>query len=110
MTVKVLRVNDVVRVIAFIPPGHTHTRLLMELRDGEVLILQQATVDAVVRAHLLVMLHPTRRACELIVKRLSSKERKHGFAEWQLVESGRGEDEVLNYAVKLYSNAVKTLK
>jgi len=39
--------------------------------------------------------HPTRRAVELVSRRLPEELRKQGYAEFQLVESGRSEDEVL---------------
>lgn len=92
MGVKVYRNEDVERVIAFVPPGHKHVRLLIELKDAAV-VLQEATVAAIVRAYVDVVTHPTRRAVELVSRRLS--ERKEGYAEVQLVETGRGEEEVL---------------
>jgi len=101
--VRVMKTSDVVRVIAFIPPGHRHTRILVELGSGEKLIFQQATIDGIIRAYISVALHPSRKACELILKNLSARERKEGFAKWQLVESGRGEDEVMEEVMKIYS-------
>jgi len=81
-----------------------HARLVLELED-QVLVLQEATVAAIVRAYASVALHPTRRAVELVSRRLGRGERKPLFAEWQLVESGRGEDEVLEWALALLGEA-----
>ncbi len=100
--VRILKTSDVMRVIAFIPPGHRHTRVLIELRTGERLILQQATVDGIIRAYASVALHPSRKACELILRHLSSAERKEGFAKWQLIESERNEDDVMREITEIY--------
>ncbi|MEM1848209.1 MAG: hypothetical protein QXH70_03710 [Thermofilaceae archaeon] len=96
---KVYRNEEVKRVIAFIPRGHTHTRLILELND-QTLILQEATVAAIVRAYVSVAAHPTRRAVELVQARLA--ERKPKYAEHQLVESNRPEEEVLAEAEDIW--------
>jgi len=101
LRVRVLRNEDVSRVIAFIPPGHRHTRAALFIGD-EVLVLQQATLDALIRAYVLVALHPIRRAVELVSVKVLKGIRKEGFTEYQLIESGRSEDEVLNEVAKLY--------
>ncbi len=101
--VRVVKTSDVVRVVAFIPPGHRHTRVLVELESGEKLIFQQATIDGIIRAYVSVALHPSRKVCELTLKHLSTKERKEGFAKWQLVESDRSENEVMEEVMKIYS-------
>lgn len=99
--IKVFKNEDVVKVIAFIPPGHTHTRLMLMLRNGEVIVLQHATVDAIIRAFTSVSLHPTRRAFELVGMRIPKNQRKIGFAEWQLLESQRSESEILAEVTKI---------
>jgi len=99
--VKVFKNEDVVKVIAFIPHGHTHTRLMLMLRNGEVIVFQHATVDAIIRAFTSVSLHPTRRAFELVGKHIPKKQRKTGFAEWQLLESQRSESEILAEVSKM---------
>lgn len=93
-SVKVYRNEDVKRIVAFIPPGHRHLRLLIELED-QVIVLQEASVAAIVRAYIDVVTHPSRKAVEMISKRMSGNERKPGYAEFQLVETDRSEDEVL---------------
>ncbi len=101
--VKHVRVEDVERVIAFIPKGHQHVRLLLKLKGGETLILQQALLDGMLRAYVNVSLHPVRKAAELVPKELLKTEKKAGFARWQLVESGRAESEILDEADKCFS-------
>ncbi|MEM0119542.1 MAG: hypothetical protein QXJ38_04045 [Thermofilaceae archaeon] len=96
---KVYRNEEVKRVIAFIPRGHTHTRLILELND-QTLILQEATVAAIVRAYVSVVTHPTRHAVELVQAKLT--ERKPTYAEHQLVESNRPEEEVLAEAEDIW--------
>ena len=89
--------RDIVRVIAFIPRGHRHVRILVEFSDGLSIVLQEASVAGIIRAYLDVLFHPTRYARELVLEKLDSSTRKSGYAEWQLVESGRSEEEVLAY-------------
>jgi len=93
MQVRVYRNEDVKRVVAFVPRGHKHVRVLIELADAAI-VLQEATVAGIVRAYIDVALHPSRTAVELVSRRL--EEGKSGFAEHQLVESGRDENEVLS--------------
>jgi hypothetical protein len=107
LRIRVLRNEDVRRVVAFIPKGHRHVRMLIEI-DGEILILQQATVDALIRAYSQVALHPRKKALELVRKELRKDEKKEGFAKWQLLESSRDEDEVLDEAIKLYYQGTHT--
>ncbi len=57
---KVYRNEDVLEIIAAIPHGHQHTGFLIRFKDQEIL-LQEATVAALVRAYVLVSLHPLRR-------------------------------------------------
>ncbi|ABM80139.1 hypothetical protein Hbut_0267 [Hyperthermus butylicus DSM 5456] len=92
------------RVVAFIPEGHMHARLIIELCDQKI-ILHEAAVAGIVRAYAMVALHPTRRAVELKAQRLSKRERKLGYAEWQLVETNRPEKEVLAEAMEVWGSA-----
>ncbi len=96
--------ESVRRVIAFIPPGHYHVRLLLET-CRQTMIFHEATIAGIVRAYAIVALHPSRRAIELIGLKLPASRRKHGFAEYQLVESNRPEDEVMAEAVNLWNRA-----
>jgi len=99
---KLYRNNEVKRVVAFIPSGHTHVRLILELKD-QIIILNEATLAAITRAYLSVLLHPLRRAVEM--KLVSVPERKAFYAEYQLLETERGEEEVLAEAEEIWRSA-----
>ncbi|MEM0453971.1 MAG: hypothetical protein QXO98_04890 [Sulfolobales archaeon] len=86
--------NEVMRVVGFIPEGHTHIRLVIELKD-QTIVIQEATVAAIVRAYIDILTHPLRRAVELINARFGGDVKKKGYAEYQLIESSKSEDEVL---------------
>lgn len=90
------------RVVAAIPPGHKHLRLLIELED-QTIVLHEATVAAIARAYVDVVTHPTRRAVELIGRTV--EDAKSGYAKHQLVESGRGEHDILAEVALLLSAA-----
>uniref|UniRef100_A0A7C3SKY7 Uncharacterized protein n=1 Tax=Thermofilum pendens TaxID=2269 RepID=A0A7C3SKY7_THEPE len=102
MSTKVYRNDEVKRVVAFIPRGHAHVRLLLELRD-QAIILNEATLAAITRAYLSVLLHPLRKAVEMRLVRLP--ERKALYAEYQLLETERSEDEVLAEAEEIWQRA-----
>jgi len=100
---KIIRIDDIKRLIAFIPKEHVHIRILLELNDGSFIVFQQALIDALVRAYVSVSLHPTKYAVELIRKRLDKKTKKPGFVSLQLIESSRNENKVLEFAEETYS-------
>lgn len=85
---------DVVRLVAIIPRGHKHLRMVIELED-QVVVLHEATVAAIVRAYVDVVTHPKRRSIELVMSRFKSGDVKPGYAECQLVESSATEEELL---------------
>ncbi len=89
------------RVIAFIPPGHQHVRVIIELED-QIIVLHEAAVAGIVRAYVNTVLHPSRRAIELTARRLTKAERKPGYADWQLIETGRSEDDVAEEAMRIW--------
>ncbi len=83
--VRVYPNSCVEKIIAGIPRGHYHLRMAIVLRD-QVIVLHEATVAAIVRAYASVAIHPTRKGVVYSCRRLSKGEKKHGFAEYQLVE------------------------
>ena len=85
---RVLRNEDVVRVLAEIPPGHHHLRTTVSLSDGSSLTFQEATVAALVRAYVAVKTDPLRTKVALTGRRVEG--RKDGYAEWQLTEEAEG--------------------
>lgn len=93
--VVVYRNEDIERVIAFIPPGHMHVRVLIETKD-KIIVFQEATIAGIIRAYVNVGMHPYRKALELQCTRLGKDSRKIGFAEYQLIESNRSEKSILD--------------
>lgn len=91
---KIYRNSDVLKIVGFIPPGHRHIRLAIVLKD-QIIVLQEATVAAIVRAYIDIISHPTRKAIEYIQVKLDKNIRKNGYAEHQLVESNKSEDEII---------------
>ncbi|MHA1840078.1 MAG: hypothetical protein ACTSVM_00005 [Candidatus Ranarchaeia archaeon] len=83
---KVLRNQDVKRLLVGIPTKHHHIRMLIELSSGEKLVFQEATLAAMTRAFLNVLLHPEKTLIELSLEKLSNH--KKGYSDWQLTETG----------------------
>ncbi|WP_048078694.1 hypothetical protein [Desulfurococcus mucosus] len=86
--VKIYRNEDVDEIVACIPEGHRHVRIVLKLRD-QTIVLQEATVAAIVRAYVAVALHPTRRCMKLVKHIIEGA--KPGFAKAQLVEVEEGD-------------------
>lgn len=77
--------EDISQAHLAVPEGHRHLRLALTTKDGKTIILQEATVAAVVRAYTTVKTHPVRRAVKMVSTPFDG--RKKGYAEHQLVES-----------------------
>jgi len=91
--VKIYKNEDVIEIVAAIPRGHYHTRFLIKFKDQEIL-LQEATVAALMRAYAIVATHPTRKGIVLQKKVLDKKEKKLGFAYVQLLEKPGSEEAI----------------
>jgi hypothetical protein len=81
---RILRNEDVTRVVAEIPQGHRHLRTTLMLADGSSITFQEATIAAVVRAYVAVKTDPLRDRVVLAGRRVAGG--KPGYAEWQLLE------------------------
>lgn len=100
--VKVLRNADVKRIVMFIPPSHEHVRMYIET-DELRLILQEATIAAIVRAYINIITHPRRKAIELLTTKI--EERKRGYAEHQLLESDKDESQIIKDMEKILASS-----
>lgn len=80
----ILRNEDVTRVVAEIPPGHHHLRTTLTFAYGSRVTFQEATIAAIVRAYVAVKTDPLRERVALEGRLVEG--RKHGFAQWQLLE------------------------
>lgn len=97
----VLRNQDIKRVLIGVPRGHKHVRVIIELSSGILLIFHEATIANITRAYIGVTTHPQRKAIELICAKL--ERRKRGFAEYQLIESSKKEENIINEITKVIS-------
>lgn len=82
-SLDIYRNSDIDMIIAGIPSGHKHLRLIIKSGDRYI-VFQEATVAAIVRAYISIKAHPTRRAIKMV--RHSLVERKEGYTEHQLIE------------------------
>lgn len=99
--VLVIRNRDIKRVLIGIPNRHKHYRCIIELKTGQTLVLQEASIANIVRAYITVKTHPQKQAIELQCKELKIK--KTGFAEYQLLEIERKEKEIREEIDKIIS-------
>jgi len=83
--IKVYSNDKVKEILAAIPKGHTHLRLAL-IFDDQVIILHEATIAAIVRAYINIVLHPSKRGIRLRGRYMGPNERKHGYARYQLIE------------------------
>jgi len=95
----VIRNSDVKRVIIGIPHGHKHVRTILFLKNGTLVEFQEATIANILRAFITIKTHPSISAIEL--KGCYIKERKSGFAEYQLLETEKTACEVQNELSRL---------
>ncbi|RFA94010.1 hypothetical protein [Pyrobaculum aerophilum] len=80
-----------VKIVAAIPTGHRHLRMILFFDDGRTVLLTEALAAGIARAYIDVVTHPTRRGVVLCVKEVDGKP---GYAKVQLVECG-GEEEAV---------------
>jgi len=92
--IRTIRNEDVNRILVGVPEGHKHLRLSMKLRNGLVLIFQEATIANILRVYTTVKTHPSIRAQELEMRTLTADLRKDGYAVHQLLETPRKNEEV----------------
>ncbi len=99
MTEQRVIANAEIREIELaVPVGHQHLRAVIRLQNGEVLVLQEATLANLVRAYVTVKTDPVKTSVTLTGRLVGCGERKEGFADWQLLERdgvGKGEDGAL---------------
>jgi hypothetical protein len=86
MSQRVLANSDVEEITLSVPAGHRHLRAALRLRSGEELLLQEATVAALVRAYVTVKTHPVKSGIRLIGRQMEDDGKKPEFASWQLLE------------------------
>lgn len=101
MNLKIYRNEDIEEIIAAIPKNHYHVRFLIKFKD-QAIVLQEATVAALVRAYAYTVLHPSRRGIILRKRAMGKNEKKPGFASYQIIELIDSEEE----AVKIITDII----
>ncbi len=93
------------KVVIGIPRDHLHVRAVIELCDQSI-VLHEATIAAIARAFLEVVLHPVKKAVKLELKRVE-KDKKPFYAEYQLLEVEEDEHRVVEELEKVLKEAEK---
>ena len=92
--IRIIRNEDVNKILVGVPEGHKHLRISMNLKNGSILIFQEATIANILRAYTIVKTHPNIRAQELEMKTLKADLQKDGYALHQLLETARKNEDV----------------
>lgn len=100
--IRIIRNEDVNRVLIGVPKGHKHLRISIELKNGLVPIFQEATIANILRAYTTVKTHPNIRAQELETKTLTANLRKDEYAVHQLLETPKKNEDVESELKELF--------
>ncbi|MDH5461373.1 MAG: hypothetical protein OEX09_04025 [Candidatus Bathyarchaeota archaeon] len=92
--IHIIRNEGLEKVLIAVPNSHKHLRICLILRDGAILIFQEATIANISRAYITLKTHPSIKAQELKMKALTEEQRKEGYATHQLIETSRDTVEV----------------
>lgn len=92
--IHIIRNEDVNKVSVGVPEGHKHLRVSIKLKNGLVLVFQEATIANILRAYITVKTRPDVRAQELKMETLAADLRKEGYAVHQLLEVPKKEEDV----------------
>jgi len=103
--IHIIRNEDVNQVLIGTPEDHKHLRVCMKLKNGSIIILQEATVANISRAYITIKTHPNIQAQELKMKLLTEDSRKEGYATHQLLEAPRKNRDIKKELKKLLEKA-----
>lgn len=92
--IRIIRNEDVNKVLVGVPEGHKHLRISVKLKNGLVAIFQEAAIANILRAYTTVKTHPNIRAQELEMKKSTADLQKEGYAAYQLLETPRKNEDV----------------
>ncbi|MBE0519709.1 hypothetical protein IBX35_01520 [Candidatus Bathyarchaeota archaeon] len=92
--IRIIRNEDIEKVLIGVPKGHKHLRVCVKLKDNSVMILQEATIANILRAYVTVKTHPKIKAQELKMHVLGETSQKQGYALHQLLETSRNQEEI----------------
>ncbi len=80
----ILKNEDIKEVVVEIPEGHKHLKTTLRFTNGKEVTFQEATIANIVRVFTTVKTYPTR--IKVCLGGKAFKERKDGYAEWQITE------------------------
>ncbi len=89
---KIIPNKDIFRIVVGIPQNHKHIRMQIETESQGTWILHEATLAAISRDYLDILLHPTKQIIELISKKIDGKT---DYADYQLIESTKSIDTIM---------------
>jgi len=92
--IHIIRNEDVDKVLVGVPEDHKHLRICVKLKNGLVLVFQEATIANILRAYITVKTHPSVRIQELQMKTLAAELIKKGYAAHQLLEVPRKNEDM----------------
>ena len=107
--IHVIRNEDIQKVLLGTPKDHKHLRVCIKMKDNSFIIFQEATIANILRSYMTIKTHPTIRAQQLELKRLTSKELKKDYATHQLLEVPRDPEEIEDEIKDLLEKSHHTL-
>lgn len=91
--IRIIRNEDIEKVLIGVPKGHKHLRVCVKLKD-KITIFQEATMANILRACVTIKIHPKIKAQELEMYVLGETSQKQGYALHQLPEISRSQEEI----------------
>jgi len=91
---ETIRNQDIKRVLIGTPKDHKHLRICIELKNGTILVFQEATIANISRAYITLKTHPQIRTQELETKTIDEGQLKKGYARHQLIETSKTPEEI----------------
>lgn len=92
--IRIIRNEDIEKVIIGVPKGHKHLRVCMKLRNNSSIVFQEATIANILRAYVTIKTHPKITAQELKMHVVGETSQKQGYALHQLLEISRSQEEI----------------
>jgi hypothetical protein len=96
---RIIKNEDISSALLAVPSGHRHLRLAITTNDGDTIVLQEATVAAIVRAYTAIKTHPVRKAVKLVP--VAPEGLKEGYARHQLLEADISDEDIVAEITKM---------
>lgn len=92
--IRIIRNEDIEKVLIGVPKGHKHLRVCMKLRNNSSIVFQEATIANILRAYVTIKTHPKITTQELKMHVVGETSQKQGYALHQLLEISRSQEEI----------------